>query len=308
MVESLSSSRSSSCSSMVLGLRARHHLGRAQAERRDAGPDRRQPRRHRGHHASSGCCTRWPTSLKLLTKEDVVPTPAPTGCCTCWRPCDRRGPGDRHLRRHPLRRPVYDSSGDRDGQVAWSSRTSTGACSTSSRSARSPPTASSWPAGPATTTGRCSAGARLGPDDLLRGHHGALGRGPLHGLRHPQADRHGGIAQDTTFRLFGFIEHCSAGGTLHRPGSTGSAAALGRLPPAPRLPVFLTCIMAENKRPPFDLPEAESELIAGYFLEYSGMRFGLFYMAEFIEVMVIAGPGGRRSSSAAGRCRGLSQS
>jgi NADH-quinone oxidoreductase subunit H len=47
--------------------------------------------------------------------------------------------------------------------------------------------------------------------------------------------------------------------------------------------------MAENKRPPFSLPEAESELIAGYFLEYSGMRFGLFFMAEFIEVLVIAG-------------------
>ena len=53
--------------------------------------------------------------------------------------------------------------------------------------------------------------------------------------------------------------------------------------------LFLTCIMAENKRPPFDLPEAESELVAGYFTEYSGMRFGLFYMAEFIQVVVIAG-------------------
>ena len=45
--------------------------------------------------------------------------------------------------------------------------------------------------------------------------------------------------------------------------------------------------MAENKRPPFDAPEGESEIIAGYHLEYSGMRFGLFYMAEFLEVPVI---------------------
>jgi len=52
--------------------------------------------------------------------------------------------------------------------------------------------------------------------------------------------------------------------------------------------LFLTCVMAENKRPPFDLPEAESELVAGYFTEYSGMRFGLFYMSEFIEVIVIS--------------------
>jgi len=47
--------------------------------------------------------------------------------------------------------------------------------------------------------------------------------------------------------------------------------------------------MAENKRPPFDTPEGESEIIAGFHLEYSGMRFGLFYMSEFIEVVVIAG-------------------
>jgi NADH-quinone oxidoreductase subunit H len=45
--------------------------------------------------------------------------------------------------------------------------------------------------------------------------------------------------------------------------------------------------MAENKRPPFDVPEGESEIIAGYHLEYSGMRFGLFYTAEFLEVPVI---------------------
>jgi NADH-quinone oxidoreductase subunit H len=45
--------------------------------------------------------------------------------------------------------------------------------------------------------------------------------------------------------------------------------------------------MAENKRPPFDAPEGESEIIAGYHMEYSGMRFGLFYTAEFLEVPVI---------------------
>ena len=51
--------------------------------------------------------------------------------------------------------------------------------------------------------------------------------------------------------------------------------------------LFLTCIMAENKRPPFDAPEGESEIVAGYHMEYSGMRFGLFYTAEFLEVPVI---------------------
>jgi NADH-quinone oxidoreductase subunit H len=52
--------------------------------------------------------------------------------------------------------------------------------------------------------------------------------------------------------------------------------------------LFLTAAMAENKRVPFDLPEAESELIAGYFTEYSAMRMGLFMFAEFIEIAVIA--------------------
>jgi NADH-quinone oxidoreductase subunit H len=51
--------------------------------------------------------------------------------------------------------------------------------------------------------------------------------------------------------------------------------------------LFLTAAMAENKRAPFDLPEAESELIAGYFTEYSGMKMGLFMFAEFIEIAII---------------------
>jgi NADH-quinone oxidoreductase subunit H len=52
--------------------------------------------------------------------------------------------------------------------------------------------------------------------------------------------------------------------------------------------LFVTAAMAENRRIPFDLPEAESELIAGYFTEYSAMKMGLFMFAEFIEIAVIA--------------------
>ena len=52
--------------------------------------------------------------------------------------------------------------------------------------------------------------------------------------------------------------------------------------------LFLTAATAENKRIPFDLPEAESELIAGYFTEYSAMKMGLFMFAEFIEIAIIA--------------------
>lgn len=52
--------------------------------------------------------------------------------------------------------------------------------------------------------------------------------------------------------------------------------------------MFLTASIAENKRIPFDNPEAESELVAGYFTEYSGLKFGMFFMAEFIEMVSIA--------------------
>ena len=51
--------------------------------------------------------------------------------------------------------------------------------------------------------------------------------------------------------------------------------------------LFLVAAIAENKRIPFDLPEAESELIAGYFTEYSAMKMGLFMFAEFIEIAII---------------------
>ncbi len=51
--------------------------------------------------------------------------------------------------------------------------------------------------------------------------------------------------------------------------------------------LFMVAAMAENKRAPFDLPEAESELIAGYFTEYSAMKMGLFMFAEFIEIAII---------------------
>ena len=52
--------------------------------------------------------------------------------------------------------------------------------------------------------------------------------------------------------------------------------------------LFLAAAIAENKRIPFDLPEAESELISGYFTEYSAMKMGLFMFAEFIEIAIIA--------------------
>lgn len=51
--------------------------------------------------------------------------------------------------------------------------------------------------------------------------------------------------------------------------------------------IFFISAMAESKRIPFDLPEAENELGAGYHTEYSGMRFGLFFIGEYVHIQVL---------------------
>ena len=52
--------------------------------------------------------------------------------------------------------------------------------------------------------------------------------------------------------------------------------------------LFFTAAIAETKRPPFDIPEAESELAAGYFVEYSSMRFALFTLSEYVASVLVA--------------------
>jgi NADH-quinone oxidoreductase subunit H len=53
--------------------------------------------------------------------------------------------------------------------------------------------------------------------------------------------------------------------------------------------IFIVAGFAETARAPFDLPEADAEIVAGYVTEYGGMRFGSFFMAEYIEVIIISG-------------------
>jgi NADH-quinone oxidoreductase subunit H len=62
----------------------------------------------------------------------------------------------------------------------------------------------------------------------------------------------------------------------------------GVLPLFPAFVIYLVVSLAETNRPPFDLPEAQNELLGGYLVEYSGLRFALFYVAEYSNVFIVS--------------------
>jgi NADH-quinone oxidoreductase subunit H len=74
------------------------------------------------------------------------------------------------------------------------------------------------------------------------------------------------------------VEAQATGWNLFAMGPMGIIGAL----------IFLTASTAEINRAPFDLPEAESELTAGFSTEYSGMRFSMFYLAEFVNMFIVS--------------------
>ena len=118
----------------------------------------------------------------------------------------------------------------------------------------------------------------------------------------------GGWASDSKYSLLGSMRTCaqlvsyevalaiSVLGVVLMAGSLSlvdiveeqSNSVWYALPQLVGLLVFFFAGIAETNRPPFDLPEAETELVAGYHTEYSGMRFGLFSMAEYINMITLS--------------------
>jgi NADH-quinone oxidoreductase subunit H len=118
----------------------------------------------------------------------------------------------------------------------------------------------------------------------------------------------GGWASDSKYSLLGSMRTCaqlvsyevalalSVLGVVLMAGSLSlveivheqSESVWFAVPQLVGLLVFFFAGIAETNRPPFDLPEAETELVAGYHTEYSGMRFGLFSMAEYINMITLS--------------------
>jgi NADH-quinone oxidoreductase subunit H len=53
--------------------------------------------------------------------------------------------------------------------------------------------------------------------------------------------------------------------------------------------IFVVAGFAETNRPPFDLPEADAELVAGYITEYGGAKFASYFFAEYVNILVVSG-------------------
>ena len=86
----------------------------------------------------------------------------------------------------------------------------------------------------------------------------------------------GVIMMAGTLSLTGIVEH--AGGHLRTSSRSSSASS-----------IFMVAAFAETNRPPFDLPEADAELVGGYNTEYGGGRFAAYFAAEYLDMIVVSG-------------------
>lgn len=91
--------------------------------------------------------------------------------------------------------------------------------------------------------------------------------------------------------LFALLGPIVMSGTLSMQGIVKAQYELGvwfAVPSFMGLVIYYVAAIAEVNRPPFDIPEAESELVAGYVSEYSGMMFAMFFLAEFCNMMLVS--------------------
>jgi NADH-quinone oxidoreductase subunit H len=91
--------------------------------------------------------------------------------------------------------------------------------------------------------------------------------------------------------LFALLGPILIAGTLSMQGIVQAQRDLGvwfAVPSFMGLVIYYIASIAEVNRPPFDIPEAESELVAGYVSEYSGMMFAMFFLAEFCNMMLVS--------------------
>lgn len=91
-----------------------------------------------------------------------------------------------------------------------------------------------------------------------------------------------------TLTMSGIVE--GQAGFLH-PSIGGFSLAIPKWNIIPQFPAFLIYViaaLAETNRPPFDLAEAESELVAGFFTEYSGIKFGIFFLSEYLHTVTVS--------------------
>ena len=78
-------------------------------------------------------------------------------------------------------------------------------------------------------------------------------------------------------------------GTMRMSGLIESQDRIWNIVPQfPAFLIFAYAALAESNRPPFDLPESETELVAGYHTEYSGIRFAMFFLAEYLHLITLS--------------------